>query len=270
MTLITISIAACTLFILAVVVCLILGWANVRFRVDTDPKIETVLEVLPGANCGGCGYLGCSDYAVAIVTDGAPVNKCNVGGEACALKVAKIMGVDVGQMVKSYAVVHCGSGINERLQRTDYRGEKTCLSANQVAGVQGCTYGCLGFGDCVQACNYDAVHVVDGLATIDYEKCIGCGACARVCPRGIIEIAPFPEKSIPAVACSNKDSGKDSRAVCKTSCIACKACTKLSDIFSVEDNLSRCDSGSFNSDLYEDVLKAIEKCPTKCIKFLGI
>jgi len=269
MTLITIAIAATTLFLLSVVVSWILGWANIKFRVEVDPKIEEVLEALPGANCGGCGYMGCSDYAAAIVTDGVPVTSCSVGGAACAAQIAGIMGVEAGEMVKKYAVVHCGSHSADRTVKTAYRGEKRCAAANQVAGVYGCTYGCLGFGDCVQACNYDAVHVVDGLATVDYKKCIGCGACSRVCPRGIIEITPFPESSVPTVACSNKEKGKDSRAVCRTSCIACKACTKLSDIFTVEDNLSRCDSSSYNSDLSEDVLQAVEKCPTNCIKFLG-
>lgn len=269
MTLITIAIAACTLFLLAVVVSWILGWANIRFKVEVDPKIEAVTEALPGVNCGGCGYLGCSDYAEAIVINDDPVNKCTVGGQACAIQVAEIMGVEAGESVTSYAVVHCGSHLDDRLKLTEYRGERRCAEANQVAGVQGCTFGCLGFGDCVIACNYDAVHVVDGLATIDYTKCIGCGACERECPRGIIRITAFLEQKIPEVVCSNRDKGKDSRAVCKTSCIACKACTKFTDIFTVEDNLSHCDSSAYNSSLYDDVLKAVEKCPTKCIKFLG-
>ena len=270
MTLITIAIAAGTLFLLAIVVSWILGWANIKFRVEVDPKVEAVLEVLPGANCGGCGYMGCSDYATAIVTDGAPITDCTVGGAACAAKIAAIMGVEAGEIVKKCAIVHCGAHSDDKILKTAYKGEESCSAVNQVTGVFGCIYGCLGFGDCVQACNYNAIHVVDGLATVDYDKCIGCGACARVCPRGIIEIAPFPVKSIPAVVCSNKDSGKDSRSVCKISCIACKACIKLSDIFTTEDgNLSRCDSGSYRPEMYEDVLKAIEKCPTNCIKFVG-
>jgi Na+-translocating ferredoxin:NAD+ oxidoreductase subunit B len=269
MTLITCIIAACTLLALAVVVSWVLGWANTRLKVEVDERIETVAGALPGANCGGCGYLGCNDYAIAIVTDNAPVNKCNVGGESCALNIAQIMGVDAGQMVKSYAIVHCGSSSNERLLRTDYHGEKTCISASQVAGIQGCTYGCLGIGDCVQACKYDAVHVIDGLATVDYKKCIGCGACVKVCPRGIIKVVPFHEESIPVVACSNKDSGKESKEVCEKACIGCKACSKLSDIFIVEGSLSRSDYSAYSAIKHEDALKAKEKCPTKCIKFTG-
>ncbi len=262
-------IAACTLFILAVTVCWILGWANIKFKVEVDPKIEEVLMALPGANCGGCGYIGCGDYAAAIVNSSVPVNKCSVGGESSALKIAGIMGVDPGRMIKSYAVVHCGSGLGERLKRTDYHGEKTCSGANQVAGIQGCTYGCLGFKDCVQACKYDAIDVVDGLAKVDYKKCTGCGACARVCPRGIIAIVPFNENSIPVVACSNKDSGKESKEVCERSCIGCRACSKLSDIFTVEGNLSRSEYSAYSESKNEDVLKAMEKCPTKCILFAG-
>ena len=270
MTLITIAIAASTLFLLAVVVSWILGWANIKFRVEVDPKIEEVLVALPGANCGGCGYMGCSDYAVAIVTDNAPVNKCPVGGQACATEVAEIMGIEAGELVQSYAIVHCGSHYNDRKVLTEYRGEKICTAVNQVAGVQGCPFGCLGYGECVEACKYDAIHVIDGLATVDYDKCIGCGACAKVCPRHIIAIVPFNEPKIPAVLCSNKDKGKDSRAVCKTSCIGCMACTKLvPQIFIVEDDLSCTDTGAYKAEMYEDVLKAVEKCPTKCIRFVG-
>jgi electron transport complex protein RnfB len=269
MTIITIIIAACTMLILAVTVCWILGWADMVFKIEVDPRVEAVSAALPQANCGGCGYIGCNDYAVAIVTANAPVNKCTVGGESCALLVARIMGVDAGQMVKSYAIVHCGSSINERLQRNDYHGEKTCIGASQIAGIQGCTYGCLGFGDCVQACKYDAIHVVNGLATVDYKKCIGCGACVRVCPRVIIKVVPFNEESIPVVACSNRDSGKESKEVCEKACIGCKACSKLSDIFIVEGTLSRSDYSTYRALKHEDALKASEKCPTKCIKFTG-
>lgn len=266
---VTLAIAAGTMLVMAVLFSYVLGWANKTFKVEVDPKIEAVLEVLPGVNCGGCGYLGCSDYAVAVVTDNDPVNKCTVGGEDCATRVAQIMGVEVGEMVKVFAVVHCGAHSDDCLKSTEYRGEKRCASAHQVAGVQGCTYGCLGFGDCVRACNYDAIHVVDGLAEVDYTKCIGCGACSKVCPRGIISITGFQSQVIPMVACSNKDKGKDAKAVCKAACIGCKACVKQSDLFSVTDNLSTCEYDAYSEDHSEQVAKAIEKCPTDCIHFIG-
>ena len=266
---ISLGIAGGSMLVMAVIFSYILGWANKKFHVEVDPKIEEVTEALPGANCGGCGYLGCSDYAVAIVMDHDPVNKCTVGGEACAKAIADIMGVDVGEMVPPHAVVHCSAPASRRIGMTEYRGEQRCSSAAQVAGVQACTFGCLGFGDCVQACNYDAIHIVDGLAQIDFEKCIGCGACTKVCPRGIISVVGFQEPSIPVVACSNKDKAKDAKAVCKNACVGCKACARLSDIFVISDNLSKCTYDDYSAEKYEDVLKAVEKCPTGCIHFMG-
>ncbi len=269
MIVMTLSIAAGTMLVMAVIFSFVLGWANKKFKVEVDPKIEAVLEALPGVNCGGCGYLGCSDYAVAVVADNDPVNKCTVGGEDCAADLAEIMGVEVGEMVKVFAVVHCGAHSGDRLLLTEYRGEKRCASAHQVAGVQGCTFGCLGFGDCVRACHYDAIHIVDGLAVVDYNKCIGCGACSKVCPRSIITITGFAADRIPVVACSNKDKGKDARSVCKTACIGCKACAKQSDLFTITENLSKSHYDAYTDAAHEQVAKAIEKCPTDCIHLVG-
>jgi RnfABCDGE-type electron transport complex B subunit len=257
------------MLVMAMIFSYILGWANKKFKVEVDPKIEEVIEALPGANCGGCGYIGCSDYAVAIVADNDPVNKCTVGGQACAQEIANIMGVEVGDMVPLHAVVHCNAPASSRLGMTQYAGEKRCASAQQVAGVQGCTFGCLGYGDCVQACNYDAVHIVDGLARVDYEKCIGCGACTKACPRGIISIESFKEKTIPEVAWSNKDKAKDAKAVCNNACVGCKMCAKESDLFTISDNLSKCNYDDYSASKYEDAVKADEKCPTGCIHFMG-
>ncbi|NDY74037.1 electron transporter RnfB [Desulfobacter hydrogenophilus] len=266
---ISLGIAGASMLVMAVIFSYILGWANKKFMVEVDPKIEAVREALPGANCGGCGYLGCSDYAVAIVMDNDPVNKCTVGGKACAKEIAGIMGVDVGDMVPMHAIVHCNAPLSSRLGLTQYMGEQRCASAQQVAGVQACTFGCLGFGDCVQACNYDAIHIVDGLAQVDYEKCIGCGACAKACPRGIISIEGFREETIPVVACSNKDKAKDAKAVCKNACVGCKACAKVSDLFTISENLSKCSYDDYSVQKREEAMKAIEKCPTGCIHFVG-
>ncbi|MCG8637572.1 MAG: RnfABCDGE type electron transport complex subunit B [Desulfobacterales bacterium] len=265
----SLAIAGGTMLVMAVILSFILGWANKKFKVEVDPKIESVLEVLPGVNCGGCGYLGCSDYAVAVVMDNDPVNKCTVGGEACAKAVAGIMGVEAGDIVKVFALVHCGAHTDDRLKSTAYRGEKRCTAAHQVAGVQGCTFGCLGFGDCVRACNYDAMHIRDGLATVNYNNCIGCGACEKVCPRAIIAITGFREDRIPAVTCSNRDKAKDSKSVCRRACVACRACVKKSDMFTVTDNLSRYDYAGYSEEHRESAAEALEKCPTKCIHFIG-
>ena len=266
---ISLGIAGASMLAMAMIFSYILGWANKKFKVEVDPKIEEVNDALPGANCGGCGYIGCSDYAVAIVTKNDPVNKCTVGGAACAKELAGIMGVEVGDMVPLYAIVHCNAPLSSRLGLTQYKGEQRCASAQQVAGVQGCTFGCLGFGDCVEVCNYDAIHVVDGLARVDYEKCIGCGACSKVCPKGIISIQGFKEQTLPVVACSNKDKAKDAKAVCNNACVGCKACAKVSDLFTISANLSKCDYDEYSASKREQVIKAMEKCPTGCIHFMG-
>ncbi|WP_020585983.1 RnfABCDGE type electron transport complex subunit B [Desulfobacter curvatus] len=266
---VSLGIAGASMLVMAMIFSYILGWANKQFKVQVDPKIEEVIEALPGANCGGCGYLGCSDYAVAIVADNDPVNKCAVGGQACAQAIADIMGVEVGDVVPLHAIVHCNAPVSSRLGMTQYMGEKRCASAQQVAGVQGCTFGCLGFGDCIEVCNYDAIHIVDGLARVDYEKCIGCGACTKACPRGILSVAGFKEEAIPVVACSNKDKAKDAKAVCNNACVGCKACAKESDLFTISDNLSKCNYDDYSAPKYEEAMKAIEKCPTGCIHFMG-
>ncbi len=156
------------MLVLALFMAYVLGWANKTFHVEVDPRIEQVNHALPGANCGGCGYVGCGEYAEAVVAGKAPVNLCPVGGESCATAVAKILGIKLEASFPYRPAVHCGAHYDDRLGRHDYFGEQTCGAANLTAGVQGCTYGCLGFGYCVKVCDFDAIHVVDGLATVDY------------------------------------------------------------------------------------------------------
>jgi len=268
MNFVTISLSAGTLVAMAVVMTYILGWANKVFHVEVDPRIEAINHQLPGANCGGCGYVGCGDYAEAIVIDNVTVNKCIVGGDSCAEALADIMGVEVEASFPFRPIVHCRATYEDRLGRSEYRGEQKCMAANLVADVQGCIYGCLGFGDCTRACNYDAIHVINGLATVDYEKCIGCGACSRVCPRHIITITAFKSYGMYAVTCSNRDTGKDVTRVCNVGCITCKACTRQSDIFTIQDNLSTINYDKYDPDNIEDIIKASQKCPRQEIVFI--
>ena len=270
MTLITIGLSAGTLLSMAVVLTFILGWANKKFHVDVDRRVLAIIDVLPGANCGGCDYVGCGEYAEAVALEHEAVNRCTVGGQNCALAVAGIMGVEIGEPLPYRPIVHCGAHYADRLGRNEYRGEMSCTAANLVTDVQGCTYGCLGFGDCTRACEFDAIHVDDGLATVDYDKCVGCGACARACPRNIITITPFKSERMLAVTCSNKDKGKDVIAVCNVGCIGCGACARTSGLFKLENNLS-----TFNYDEYDpatcslDVLDACKKCKRQRLVFVG-
>lgn len=268
LTVVIVVFAGLTMVALAGAMTFVLGWANQAFYVYVDPRIEAVDHALPGANCGGCGYVGCREYAVAVVEDGIAVNKCTVGGESVARKLAEILDVEVEQTWPYRAVVHCAAETEDRLQRMPYNGEPTCGAANVISGVQGCIYGCLGLGDCVTACDYDAIHIVNGLAVVDYEKCTGCRACAEVCPRNIISMVPFKADRMLVVACSNKDFGKDVREVCTVGCIGCKQCEKVSDLIRMEDNLAILDYGQYDPGT-ADFTSAIDKCPMESLLFVG-
>jgi len=269
MPLITITLAAGTLVSMALILTYILGWTNKAFHVDVDPKVDSINNALPGANCGGCGYIGCNEYAQAIVDNGAKVDLCTAGGDNCAEALADIMGVEIETSLPLRPVVHCIANYGDRLGRSEYVGEQICAAANLVADVQGCIYGCLGFGDCSRVCDYDAINVIDGLATVDYEKCVGCGACARVCPRNVITIRPFKSDQIFAVTCSNKDMGKNVTKVCKQGCITCKACTRHSSLFTIFDNLSTINYDGYDPENLETIIKATDKCPRNVIRLVG-
>ncbi|MBU0996004.1 MAG: RnfABCDGE type electron transport complex subunit B [Proteobacteria bacterium] len=269
MVMVTVGLAAGTMILMAVLFTFILGWANRAFHVEIDPRIGKVIAALPGVNCGGCGFVGCGEYAEAIVLENTPVNKCTVGGMSCALALGDIMGVRVDVSVSLRPIVHCGARTVDRLGRSEYRGEMMCRTANLVADVQGCTYGCLGFGDCERECDYDAIHVIDGLATVDYGACVGCGACARVCPRNIITITPFRSNRILAVICSNHDAGKDVTKVCKVGCLGCRACSRISNLFVVENNLSTLNYAEYTEDRMTELVAASKRCPRHRLQFVG-
>ena len=262
-----ILLAGGTMALLAVSMSYILGWANKAFHVEVDPRMAAAEDILPGANCGGCGYVGCREYAEAVAT-GDAVNKCTVGGSGCALALGQLMGVEVEETWPYRAVVHCTATYDQRLGRMPYDGEQTCAAANLVSGVQGCTYGCLGFGDCVVACDYDAIHMVDGVPQVDYDKCTGCAACARECPRNIITMVPFKTENMLVVGCSNKDFGKEVSAVCDIGCIGCKACERVNPLLHIVDNLAEVDYDTYQPE-EADFTKAIEKCPKESLIFVG-
>jgi len=266
---IVVILAAGMMLTLAVFMACVLGWANRTFHVGVDPRVDAVNEALPGANCGGCGYVGCNEYAEAVVAGNAPPDKCTVGGPACAAALAKILGLEVKESFPYRPVVHCAATTEKRLKRNEYRGEPTCASANIISGVQGCTYGCLGLDDCRRACDFDAIHVVDGLATVDYDKCIGCGACERACPRHIISMVPFKSEQMLVVRCSNHDFGKNVKAVCKVGCIGCKSCSRLNELFRIDENLPAIDYDSYDPDKTDELAPALDKCPAKGLVYVG-
>ncbi len=174
---------------------LFLGVAAIKFKVDVDEKEEAVLASLPGNNCGGCGFPGCSGLAAAIAKGEAPVNACPVGGEETGKVIAKIMGVEAGETQRMTAFVKCQGDCNKVTLDYEYHGIEDCrmLSFVPNGGAKSCNYGCLGFGSCVKACPFDAIHVVDQVAVVDKEKCKACGKCVAVCPKNLIELIPYEE-----------------------------------------------------------------------------
>ncbi len=268
-TIVVVSLAAGTMLLLAVAMSFVLGWANNAFHVEVDPKIVQCNEVLPGANCGGCGYVGCNEYSEAIVLNGESVTKCPVGGASCAEGLAQIMGVEVEQTWPFKAVVHCAATFSQRLLRNTYHGEQTCAAANVISGIQGCTYGCLGFGDCVEACNFSAIFMKEGVPEVVYDPCTGCGACAEVCPRNIITMVPFKTSEMLVIACSNNDFGAEVKKVCTIGCTGCKACTKANDLFTMEGNLPVLNYDAYDPDAVDFSL-ALDRCKMESLVWVGV
>ncbi len=242
-----------------------LAIADKKLRVEENPLIGKINEALPGANCGACGKAGCYDFATNVVDGNSPVNGCPVGGAEVAEKLAALMGVEAGATTRIVARVLCNGGLAEALQRdVEYIGPKSCTAQTfSAGGDKACTYGCLGGGDCVEACNFDAIYMGDnGLPIVLEDLCTGCQACAKACPRDIIEMHPIDRELF--VFCRNHDDPKTSKQVCKVACIGCGICARPSEGgIEVINGLATVHHSKLNTDLIP-----VAKCPTKAIKFL--
>lgn len=217
----------------------LLGAASKIFAVKVDERVPKITEVLPGANCGGCGYAGCSAYANAVVNGGAKTNMCPVGGAAVAEKISEILGVEAEEKKPMIARVLCAGTPEIAAQKYVFDGPRDCYSAARLGGGEKmCPHGCLGFGSCVKVCKFDAIHVENGLAVVDEEKCVACGACAAECPKKIIKILPLDSKY--TITCKSVEKGKATRADCEVGCIGCGICAKNcpKDAITVKDNLA--------------------------------
>ena len=219
----TMIFAVLVLGIMGLLFGLILAFASKVFAVEVDERIPAVQECLPGANCGGCGFPGCAGLATAIVEGKAPVNGCPVGGAAAAEKIAAVMGVEVQEGDKMIAHVHCAGSCDHAKVRAKYEGIHDCLGALRVDnGYKECVNGCLGLGTCEAACPFGAIHVENGVARVDEEKCTACSKCIAACPKGIISLVPAKNKV--RVDCSNHEKGKPVMMACETGCIGCMLC----------------------------------------------
>ncbi len=246
----------------------VLLFASEKLKVEVDPKIEQIHDVLPKLDCGACGFAGCWQYAEAVLENPELLGECAPGGQKTIEAIGKILSLQISESgAPKRPIVHCRARSGDKTYYAKYEGIPTCISANALANVQACKFGCLGFGDCVSVCRFEAIRIVDGLAVVDYEKCTGCGACAKACPRNLIEMVPFGYENMLTVACSSRESGKMARSMCKVGCIGCGICAKQTDVFSVEDNLARLDYEKYQPS--EQTETAMNKCPTKVIIEVG-
>jgi len=239
-----------------------LVFAYRKLKVFIDPKIEKVAEILPQANCGACGYSGCQAFAEAVVEGKAASNGCPVGGEDVAAQVADIFGIKAEEIVKKLARVHCRGTWEAAKDRGTYRGIITCYASHLIGGNKQCIYGCLGLGDCVIECPFDAMYMSEeGLPVVLEDKCTACGLCVDVCPRNILELHSISQEII--VFCRSEDRGAVARKVCINACIACGICVRACpEAIILENNLAKITD-------YKKIdpvkIPEIEKCPTDSI-----
>ncbi len=232
------------------------------FRVEEDARKNKILEILPGANCGGCGYAGCANYADAILAGEAPCNQCAAAKAEGAMAIAQLLGTEAGVLNPMVAHIRCHGSNEFANKKYIYYGMNDCAAANRLlGGYMTCQYGCLGFGNCVKKCPEGAIHIENGVAKVDRERCIGCGVCLQACPKGVIEL--LPKDSAILVSCSNKDKGARTREACNIGCIGCKICEKNcpEGAIHVNGNVSVID--------YEKCIGCgicAEKCPRKIIE----
>lgn len=262
MDILGIIIAAVVVGAVGIFIGIFLGIAGIKFKVQVDEKEEAVLAVLPGNNCGGCGFPGCGGLAAAIAKGEAPVNACPVGGEAVGTKIAEIMGVAAGEKEREVAYVFCQGNCEKTHNDYEYTGAQDCRMITFVpnGGPKSCNYGCTGYGNCVKACPFDAIEIQNGIAVVQKEKCKACGKCIEACPKNLIKFMPYNAKQ--AVSCCSGDKGPDVMKACTVGCIACGICVKNCPSEAIQlDNLhavidySKCTSCGV----------CVEKCPKKSI-----
>lgn len=257
-----IIIAAVIVGVTGLIIGLLLGLAGEKFKIEVDEREQQVRELLPGNNCGGCGFAGCDALAKAIAGGQAPTNACPVAGPEKAKLISAVMGVEATEEAKRVAFVKCAGTCDKAVTKYNYYGIADCKKMSMVPGRGGkaCSYGCMGAGSCVAVCGFDAIHIVNGVAIVDQEKCVACGKCAQECPNHLIEIVPYESQH--RVQCSSKDKGKEVKTVCEAGCIGCGICQKNCEYSAIElvDNLAHIDYNKCTN-----CGKCAEKCPVKVI-----
>jgi len=256
---------------LGVIAAIVLFGAAKKFKVYEDPRIDEVEEALPAANCGGCGYPGCRGFAEALVkADDISEFNCPVGGNETMQKVAEILGKEVGEKEPLVAVVRCNGTPENNPKTNEYDSAKSCaISSLLYGGETSCHYGCLGLGDCVEACDFEAIFMNEetGLPYVIDDNCTACNACVEACPNDIIELRKKNKKDRKIyVCCVNQDKGGVARKACKVACIGCGKCVKVCpfDAITMENNLAHIDSHKCKL-----CRKCVDECPTNAILEIG-
>ena len=252
---------------LGLLLSVVLFFLAKKFKVEEDPRIDEIEAVMPGANCGGCGFAGCRAFAdAAVKAPNLDNNYCPVGGNDVMKKVAAILGYEVKEKAPMVAVVRCNGTCDNRPRTNIYDGAASCkVKAGLYSGDTGCPFGCLGCGDCVSACQFGALSMdpETGLPVVDEEKCTACGACTKACPKGIIELRKKGPRGMRVyVSCVNKDKGDIARKACTAACIGCGKCAKVcaSEAITVENNLAYIDFAKCKL-----CKKCVAECPTGAI-----
>lgn len=258
----TITTAVVVLGGLGLILGLGLTFAYIKLAVAPSKIEKELLEVLPGTNCGACGFPGCAGFAAALAKQGKDAGFCPVGGQEVEKKISEILGVASSEVEPMVAVLRCQGGIDKAKERFEYDGLMDCVAANIIQrGNKACEYGCLGYGSCERVCPFNAIEIGDnGLPIIDDKKCTGCGLCVKECPRNVLELIPKNQKVY--VACNSKAKGPVVRKACDIGCIACMICVKNCPYGAIEviDNRARIDPKKC-----ENATICVFKCPTKCI-----
>ena len=249
-----------------------LAIASRIFFVKRDPRVSEIEDVLPGVNCGACGAPGCSGFAEGVVEGRFPNNGCTVGGMKVAAEIARIMGGEVGEFVPKIAVIRCRGDKTNCVDRAVYHGVEDCRAAILIDnGAKGCIYGCLGLGNCVDSCPFNAISMGEnGLPVVDEALCVGCGNCVDACPRNVIDLIPFDQKVY--IACVSRDFGKAVKAVCKVGCIGCGLCAKekttANERITMDGKLPVIHYERVE-DALKDLQEAVERCPTNSFAVRG-
>lgn len=257
-----ITLAVISLGIIGAIGAVVLYVASKKFEVYEDPRIAQVQDILPAANCGGCGYPGCSGFANACVSATTLEGlNCPVGGQTVMEQVAGILGMAVEKTEPKIAVVRCNGSCTNRQKTNRYDGAPSCtIAASLYGGETDCSYGCLGLGDCVKVCTFGAIYMDTNtrLPVIDEERCTSCGACVNACPKLLIQLRKKGPKSRRIyVNCMNKDKGAVAGKACSVACIACKKCEKACtfEAIKIENNLAYID---------DNKCRLCRKCVTEC------